>query len=55
MLHFLLDIDECETGSQTCHADAHCGNTLGSYTCTCNNGYNGDGFTCHGKIIKTNN
>ncbi len=40
------DLDECTDGSATCSADATCGNTPGSYTCTCNSGFTGDGFTC---------
>ena len=29
------DTDECEAGSHTCHPQAHCTNTEGSYTCDC--------------------
>ena len=28
-----------------------CVNTMGNYTCHCNEGYEGDGFTCNGMII----
>ena len=42
----LLDIDECTEGSHSCHNDASCKNTAGSYVCTCNSGYLGDGFNC---------
>ena len=41
------DIDECTT--EPCDKDAGCTNVVGSYTCICNDGYNGDGFTCEGK------
>ena len=43
-----LDINECEVGTDNCHADATCENTIGSFTCTCNTGYEGDGVTCEG-------
>ena len=44
-------MDEC-SGSldNRCHRYAKCTNTLGSYDCTCNPGYSGDGFTCEGKL-----
>ena len=42
------DVDECATQSP-CHHNATCTNTLGSYTCTCNEGYSGDGMNCTGK------
>ena len=44
----ILDTNECQTGSP-CHSNAICNNTDGSYICTCDSGYSGDGFTCSGK------
>ena len=43
-----LDNDECSAGVSLCHANAICTNTEGSYTCTCNTGYEGDGYNCQG-------
>ncbi|XP_078666293.1 uncharacterized protein LOC144908516 [Branchiostoma floridae x Branchiostoma belcheri] len=41
------DIDECSpNNTNNCHENARCSNTEGSYTCTCNSGYIGDGFFC---------
>ena len=40
------DIDECTAGTDNCDANATCANTTGSFTCTCNAGYSGDGVTC---------
>ncbi|XP_075224050.1 nidogen isoform X2 [Lycorma delicatula] len=40
-----VDVDECQNPN-VCHADATCENTDGSYTCTCNNGFQGDGKNC---------
>ena len=45
------DINECDTGSHTCHANATCNNTLGSYDCLCNKGFDGDGVSCSGKNL----
>ena len=39
-------IDECVSGVHDCHRLASCTNTVGSYTCTCNQPYIGDGKTC---------
>ena len=39
-------IDECVSGVHDCHRLASCTNTVGSYTCTCNHPYVGDGKTC---------
>ena len=40
------DEDECLDGSAVCDEDATCSNNDGSYDCTCNEGYTGDGFKC---------
>ena len=45
------DINDCALGTHTCHKDAVCTDTTGSYSCTCKEGYAGDGESCTG-IIK---
>ena len=45
---FLPDIDECKIN--VCHHNASCTNTQGSYNCTCNPGYIGDGLNCKGRF-----
>ena len=42
------DVDECKVGDDTCHVNAACNNTDGSYICSCNEGFTGDGITCQG-------
>ena len=40
------DIDECQDGVHDCLPSvASCVNTLGSFNCSCNHGYIGDGKT----------
>ena len=34
-----------------CDPHATCTDTLGSFTCACTSGYEGDGVTCTGKFI----
>ena len=48
----LLDIDECAIGADMCDANATCNNTVGSYSCTCNNGSTGNGFDCSFRGIR---
>ena len=33
-----------------CHVNANCTNTEGSFTCSCNPGYTGDGVNCTSKL-----
>ena len=40
-----LDINEC-SNSNSCHSNATCKNSDGSYTCTCMSGYSGNGTHC---------
>lgn len=44
---FFTDENECKY--RPCDVFAHCTNTLGSFSCTCYPGYQGDGFHCEGK------
>ena len=46
-----IDIDECETGNDNCDVDATCTNIAGNFTCTCNQGYGGDGVSCDGGLV----
>ena len=45
----LTDIDECvDDVLNNCNESATCWDTVGSFTCTCNVGYSGDGISCEG-------
>ena len=44
------DINECTSGSAECHDNATCSNIDGSYQCTCDTGFSGDGFNCTSEI-----
>ena len=44
------DINECEDpgNNPVCHEHANCTDSEGSYECTCNTGFSGDGLHCSG-------
>ena len=44
----VLAVEECGNGTHSCDVNAVCNNTLGSYNCTCKDGFRGDGKTCQG-------
>ena len=44
------DVNECSRGTHNCHSNARCTNTGGSFRCTCNRGYVGNGTDCTGKF-----
>ena len=41
-----IDVDECESEIANCSVNANCTDTFGSFECTCNHGFEGDGFNC---------
>ena len=45
------DIDECLSGTHNCDANAQCSNTIGSFTCSCVQGYSGNGVECSGTFV----
>ena len=47
---FLSDLDECQTNNGGC--EQVCNNTVGSFVCSCNEGYSltSNGFNCTGKL-----
>jgi len=49
----IADIDECVVHIDVCDRNAACHNTVGSYTCVCNNEYTGHEQTCSCKDVYT--
>jgi hypothetical protein len=45
----VTDVNECEMRTHDCHDNATCTNTNGSFTCTCINGFYGNGLNCTGR------
>lgn len=42
------DIDECSSDPSPCDKHADCTNSEGSYSCTCKQGFTGNGTVCNG-------
>ena len=48
-LFILTDVDECALQTDNCHPNfAMCMNTAGSFDCSCNSGFTGNGVDCTG-------
>lgn len=48
--HYLhTDENECDSDAHDCDSKAYCTNTIGSFNCTCNSGYEGSGTNCLSK------
>ena len=50
-IKYISDIDECASGTHKCSSNAVCNNTRGSFNCTCNPRYFGDGRQCKSKKL----
>ena len=59
LILYCTDTDECASNSaNNCSSNALCINTMGSYNCSCKNGFSGDGYTCsddHECNLRTHN
>ena len=49
VVFYHADVNECEAGTSDCDDNADCENTEGSYNCSCNTGFTGNGTNCRGK------
>ena len=56
-IYIYIDVNECEYGLDTCHDNATCNDTIGSFYCICDTGFEGDGVNCSSEsesVVKTN-
>ena len=52
LFSIFVDIDECVLKIDDCHDKAACTNKPGTFLCTCNKGYSGNGTNCYGENDK---
>ncbi len=46
LFHSHTDTDECAAGLDNCHVNATCSNSVGSFSCVCDDDFFGDGIIC---------
>jgi len=44
-------VNECLTNNGGCDTNANCTNIIGSFSCGCKTGYEGNGFNCEGIVF----
>ncbi len=49
LFYLSSDIDECSADPSPCDENADCTNSDGSYSCTCKQGFTGNGTACEGR------
>ena len=49
VIFYPVDIDECMGNTWPCHGNATCDNNIGSFTCTCKDGFMMNGTNCDGQ------
>ena len=47
----IVDIDECSNAGHKCDLNANCTNTVGSHSCSCEDGFTGNGSSCSGRSV----
>ena len=52
LINLASDFDECSLELSPCDPNADCINTDGSYSCTCKQGYTGNGRICEGNYTR---
>lgn len=50
---FSSDVDECSAESSPCDENADCANSDGFFSCTCKQGFTGNGTVCEGNKEKS--
>ena len=51
LLLIFPDIDECTIDTHNCDENANCADTDGSFQCTCQSGYEGNGTVCQSAMM----